>query len=152
MRDLHRKGQTMNLAITPDGPRGPRRHCAPGAVYLSSKMQIPIVAIGLGYDQPWRMKTWDQFAVPPLGCRARAILGPALQMPAELDRDGVEHYRREVEHQLNALTNVAEDWAASGGRIYGQRVSGRARARRKREVSTPPEESLATVCYPRHAA
>ncbi len=129
LRDLYRKGRYMNLAITPDGPRGPRRCCAPGAIYLSSKMQIPVIAIGLGYDRPWRATTWDRFAMPKLYCRARAIVGPALQMPPDLDRQGVEHYRGELEHQLNTLSNHAEDWAASGQRMRGQRRGSRAYAK-----------------------
>jgi lysophospholipid acyltransferase (LPLAT)-like uncharacterized protein len=133
LRDLYRKGQYMNLAITPDGPRGPRRRCAPGAIYLSSKMQIPIVAVGLGYNHPLRMRTWDQFALPPLYGRGRAILGPALQMPPELDRDGVEHYRCEVEHQLNTLTGLAEDWANSGKTMVGQQIGGR-KFKKKRPI------------------
>lgn len=145
LRDLYRKGRYMNLAITPDGPRGPRRHCAPGAIYLSSKMQIPVISIGLGYDRPWRMKTWDQFAIPRHSCRARAIVGPALQMPADLDREGVEHYRREVEYQLNTLSTVAEEWAASGHRMRGQQRGGRAYAG---QLKIPLAGAPATTSHP----
>ena len=152
LRDLHRKGQTMNLAITPDGPRGPRRQCAPGAIYLSSKMQIPIVPIGLGYDQPWRMNTWDSFAIPNLFCRGRVILGPALQMPAELDRAGVEHYRQELEGQLNQLTTLAETWAATGGRLAGQHVGKRVRAPRKRNSPSSAMPPTLLACSQREAA
>lgn len=144
LRDLHRKGRTMNLAITPDGPRGPRRCAAQGAVYLSSKMQIPVIPIGLGYDRPWRMNTWDRFAVPRLGSRARAIVGPALHMPAELDRKGVEHYRSELEHQLNTLSNLAEDWAWSGQRMRGQRVGYRAYAGQLPAVESTLQRQAAT--------
>ncbi len=38
LRELLRKSQQMNLAITPDGPRGPRRVLAQGPIYLSSKL------------------------------------------------------------------------------------------------------------------
>jgi lysophospholipid acyltransferase (LPLAT)-like uncharacterized protein len=149
LRDLHRKGQYLNLAITPDGPRGPRRRCAPGAIYLSSKMQIPIVPIGMGYNDPVRMRTWDRFAIPPLWGRGRAIIGPALQMPRELDREGVEHYRREVESQINQLSNLAEEWASSGGRLCGQAVGRRERAKNRPSPSDAPSPD---ACYPRAAA
>jgi lysophospholipid acyltransferase (LPLAT)-like uncharacterized protein len=131
LRDLYRKGQYLNLAITPDGPRGPRRRLAPGAIFLSSKMQIPLVMIGLGYDRPWRMRTWDRFAVPPLYGQARAVIGPAIQIPPALERAGVEHYRSEMETMLNRFTTLAEDWAASGERMIGEVAAGRARARRR---------------------
>ncbi len=48
LRELLDRGKGMNLAITPDGPRGPRRQMAQGAVYLSSRLQVPLVALGVG--------------------------------------------------------------------------------------------------------
>ena len=47
------QGELTHLAITPDGPRGPRRTLAQGAVYLASKLQMPLVALGIGFDRPW---------------------------------------------------------------------------------------------------
>jgi len=45
IRELLRRSQRMHLAITPDGPRGPRRRLAPGAVYLASRLGMPLVAM-----------------------------------------------------------------------------------------------------------
>jgi lysophospholipid acyltransferase (LPLAT)-like uncharacterized protein len=113
LRELERKGRHMNLAITPDGPRGPRRVLAQGPIYLSSKLGMPIVAMGFGYDKPWRMPTWDQFAVPKPYSRACGVISPAIVIPPNLDREGMEHYRVKVERLLNRLTLEAEAWAHS---------------------------------------
>ena len=121
LRELMRTSETMNLTITPDGPRGPRRRLAAGCIYASSRLGIPLIPVGLGYDRPWRSRrAWDQFAVPRLYSRARAVAGPKVQIPARLGRDGVEHYRRRVEEMLNLFTTTAEQWAASGRRLIGQ--------------------------------
>ncbi|MCA9258180.1 MAG: DUF374 domain-containing protein, partial [Planctomycetales bacterium] len=72
IRELTRCGQTRHLAITPDGPRGPRRQLAQGPVFLASRMQLPIVALGFGADRPWRANSWDRFAVPRPYSRIRA--------------------------------------------------------------------------------
>ncbi len=111
LRELLRRSGRMNLAITPDGPRGPRRKLAQGPVYLSSKLGLPIVAMGFGFADAWRMPTWDRFALPKPGTRARGVVSPAIQIPPDLDRDGLEHYRVQVE---------AEDWATSGARYLEQ--------------------------------
>jgi lysophospholipid acyltransferase (LPLAT)-like uncharacterized protein len=116
LRELVRKSQNMNLTITPDGPRGPRRELAPGPVYLASKLGLPIVAMGFGYDRPWRLATWDRHAIPRPFSRARAVVSPKIHVPADLDRSGLEHYRIEVERLLNRLTLEAEAWAESGTR------------------------------------
>lgn len=120
IRELLRRSRHMNLTITPDGPRGPRRVLAQGPVYLSSKLGLPIVCLGMGYDRPWRLRSWDRFAVPRPGTRARGVVSPALHIPANLDRDGIEHYRQHVEAVLNRLTCEAEAWAEAGTPKLGQ--------------------------------
>lgn len=120
LRQLIRAGGELNLTITPDGPRGPRRRLAAGPIYLSSRLQIPLVPAGLGYDRPWRFNTWDRFAMPRPFSRARAIGGPFIQIPPDLKRSGVEHYRQRVERLLTRLTVDAESWAETGTRREGQ--------------------------------
>jgi lysophospholipid acyltransferase (LPLAT)-like uncharacterized protein len=120
LRQLLDKSREMHLAITPDGPRGPRRQLAPGPVFLASKLGIPLVAMGVGYDRPWRARSWDRFAIPRPGSRACCILSPEVNVPSDLDRDGLEHFRLKVEQLLNGLCNDAEQWAVSGNRRAGQ--------------------------------
>jgi len=109
----------MHMAITPDGPRGPRRRLAQGAVFLASRLQLPIVPMGLGVDRPWRTPTWDRFAVPRPGSRARAVVGPEIFIPPNLDRRQIELRRLGVEHLLTQLTVEAENWAESGEQRSG---------------------------------
>jgi lysophospholipid acyltransferase (LPLAT)-like uncharacterized protein len=123
IRELLRKSRKMHLAITPDGPRGPRRRMAPGPVFLASKLGLPLVLIGFGYDRPWRTPTWDRFAIPRPYCRARSVVSPAIKVPPHLDREAQEHFRQKVEQVLNRLTREAEAWAASGTRRTGQRIA-----------------------------
>lgn len=119
LREMLRQSRHMNLTITPDGPRGPRRVLAPGPIFLASKLQMPLVLLGLGCDRPWRAGSWDRFAIPRPYSRIRAVVSPAMQLPADLDREGLEHYRRQTETLLNRLTLEAEAWAESGTRKIG---------------------------------
>jgi lysophospholipid acyltransferase (LPLAT)-like uncharacterized protein len=122
LRELERLGRHMNIAITPDGPRGPRRVLAQGAIYLSSKLGMPIVAMGFGYDRPWRLPTWDRFAIPRPYSRTCGVVSPAIVVPPDLDRDGVEHYRQKIERLLNRLSLEAQAWAEAGTPKIGQIV------------------------------
>jgi lysophospholipid acyltransferase (LPLAT)-like uncharacterized protein len=109
---LIQKGRGTSLAVATDGPRGPRRQLAQGCVYLSSRLQIPVVLIGIGYERPWRIRrAWDQFAIPRPFSRVRTILGPRIQAPPNLDREGIEQHRQWFEQRLTELTTLAEDWA-----------------------------------------
>ncbi|MEX0641711.1 MAG: lysophospholipid acyltransferase family protein [Pirellulales bacterium] len=120
VRELLRRGRNMHLTITPDGPRGPRRRLAQGPIYLSSKLGLPLVLMGFGYDRPWRLPTWDRFAVPRPGSRARAVVSGHVQIPQDLSREGIEHYRKRVERLLERLSLEAECWAQSRTTKQGQ--------------------------------
>jgi lysophospholipid acyltransferase (LPLAT)-like uncharacterized protein len=108
VRQLVKTGQHTHLALTPDGPRGPRRVVQPGVVYLAARTGLPIVPLGLAYERPWRANSWDRFALPRPFSRSRAVTGPAIRVPADLERDGWEAYRAQVEAALHHATQVAE--------------------------------------------
>ena len=139
LRALFRKSRTMNLAITPDGPRGPRRELASGCIYAASKLGAPLVPFGIGYDRPWRLSTWDRFAVPRPYSRARIVVGPRTWIPGNLDRDGIETHRQAVERLLCDLTDEAEHWAARGHRRDGQMVLRPLCAALRSASRTPPD-------------
>ena len=111
-----RKSQHMNLTITPDGPRGPRGSW-PRARSIVVEAGMPLVAMGLGYDRPWRMEVGPVRRAAPFS-RARAF-GPPMTIPPNLDRDGIEHYRQHVERLLNRLTakpKPGRPWGAASSR------------------------------------
>jgi lysophospholipid acyltransferase (LPLAT)-like uncharacterized protein len=118
--ELSDRSRRQHLTMTPDGPRGPRRRLAQGPIYLASRLQLPLVVMGFGYERPWRARSWDRFAVPRPFSRARAVIGPPLMLPAELNRAALEQTRCRVEHLLNGLTQEAEAWAAAGTRKAGE--------------------------------
>ena len=137
IRELLAKSRSMHLTITPDGPRGPRRHLAPGCVYLASKLEMPLVVMGFGYDRPWRVRNaWDQFAIPRPHSRARAVTSGEIFVPPNLEREELEYFRRKIERLLNRLTREAEAWAASETSKIGQRNLERRGAPLKKEVSS----------------
>jgi lysophospholipid acyltransferase (LPLAT)-like uncharacterized protein len=62
MVDELRRGN--EIAVTPDGPRGPRRTFASGAVVAAQRAGVPIVAVGAAVDRAWRLGSWDAFVIP----------------------------------------------------------------------------------------
>jgi lysophospholipid acyltransferase (LPLAT)-like uncharacterized protein len=122
LKSLLEKGSGLNLAITPDGPRGPRRKLAAGCIYLSSRLQIPLICMGAGYDRPWRYRrAWDHFAIPKPFSRARVVTSPRLQIPPDLERDDIEAHRVWVENTLNQLCDTADDWACGKIQLEGEK-------------------------------
>ena len=56
--------QGLTVAITPDGPRGPRHSIADGIVAIAQKKNLPIVVYRYKASRFWEMKSWDRFVVP----------------------------------------------------------------------------------------
>jgi lysophospholipid acyltransferase (LPLAT)-like uncharacterized protein len=122
LRELAGRAERENLTITPDGPRGPRRRLAPGCIFLASTMRIPIVAMGFGYERPWRLGTWDRFAIPRPWSRARSVVSRAIQVPTDLSRDDLERQRVGLERLLVHLSDDAEAWAGSRAHRAGEKL------------------------------
>jgi lysophospholipid acyltransferase (LPLAT)-like uncharacterized protein len=112
-RILRDNGRT-HLAVTPDGPRGPRRRLHPGIVYLAARTGMPIVPGGIGYDRPWRLKSWDRFAIPRPWTRATCVTAPPVVVPAGAAGEGLEPYRLRAEEALLDVSAIAERWAETG--------------------------------------
>jgi len=56
--------KNRDLAITPDGPKGPRHSVADGIVLISKKKNVPIVTLNCKPSSYWQMKSWDKFVIP----------------------------------------------------------------------------------------
>ena len=111
---LDRNAGCRHLAVTVDGPRGPRRVVQPGVVYAASRCGMELYPVGVGYQRVWRARSWDRFAVPKPGCRAKLLLGAPLAVPAGLGTAGLDQYRRWLQAELDRLTAAAQTWAETG--------------------------------------
>jgi lysophospholipid acyltransferase (LPLAT)-like uncharacterized protein len=54
----------IDVAITPDGPRGPVYEPSPGLLRLAVKTGIPVMAIRVDYERYWEVRSWDKFRIP----------------------------------------------------------------------------------------
>jgi lysophospholipid acyltransferase (LPLAT)-like uncharacterized protein len=114
VRRMLRLGKTGHLAITPDGPRGPRRRVKPGVVYLAAGTGLPVVPFGIAFRGVWRMRSWDRFAVPHPWGAAWCVTADPIRVPEGLEKAGIEEFRRRVEQELERVTEAAEEWASWG--------------------------------------
>ncbi len=118
---FRKEHQNSSLVVTPDGPKGPRRVLSTGCIQLASLLRMPIVPVGMGFHRPYRANSWDRFAIPRLGSRARLVLGPKVLIPRGLDHSGIESFRNWMELTLHQLTSEAEHWAEDGSTRLGER-------------------------------
>jgi len=93
-----------DLAITPDGPRGPIYTVQPGALALAQLTGLPLVPISYHLSWKFCLKSWDRFQIPlPFG-RTTVKIGEPLRVPREASDEQRELLRQEFEQRLRDLT------------------------------------------------
>lgn len=100
--DLARQGH--DLAVTPDGPRGPRYCVQPGVIALAQYAGLPIVPVSYRLSRRHELRSWDRFQIPLPLARCEVILGPALRVPRRLTEAARAEFRAELESRLRAIT------------------------------------------------
>lgn len=105
-----RAGQS--LAITPDGPRGPRQTLQPGVITAAQITGLPIVPLACGASRAWWPGSWDRFCVPKPFARVQVLYGEPRHVPRDADADELERLARELERDMNAMIERAD---AHGG-------------------------------------
>ncbi|MEE9201345.1 MAG: lysophospholipid acyltransferase family protein [Candidatus Brocadiales bacterium] len=101
------------LAITPDGPRGPKEVVQPGVIFMAKKTGLPILPVSSGFSNCWRMRSWDGFRIPRPFSKVIIAVGEPITVPPDAGEEEMERYRQVLEDTLNALAADAE--AAAGG-------------------------------------
>ncbi len=99
---LARRG--YDLAVTPDGPRGPRYEVKPGVIALAQHTGVPILPISYHLTRRLQLRSWDGFLIPlPFG-RCHIRVGPVMPIPQDLDEAERNRLALELQTNLRALT------------------------------------------------
>ena len=96
------------VAISPDGPRGPRMRVQPGIIALARLSGAPIVPITFGVSRRAVANSWDRFVIALPFSRGVYVWGPPLHVAADADDSARERARIILEERLNALTAEAD--------------------------------------------
>lgn len=109
-----------DLAVTPDGPKGPPRRLKPGVLLAAQRSGAPLIPVAPGARRAWRLNSWDRFLVPWPLARVEVHYGEPVHVGRELDGEGLECLARQLEDELNHLTDRVDrenpDPARPGGR------------------------------------
>ena len=74
------------VAITPDGPRGPARKYAPGALIAAQRSGAAILPVVAVADKAWRLRSWDEFMIPKPFARVTVAYGDPVAVLAATPR------------------------------------------------------------------
>jgi len=98
-----------DVAIVPDGPRGPAEQLQPGVVTLAVLTGAPVVPVAVGAWPSRRLHSWDRFLVPWPFARCVLVLGTPVHVERTADR---ERAGKELERALAEVTARADALAA----------------------------------------
>jgi lysophospholipid acyltransferase (LPLAT)-like uncharacterized protein len=94
----------LNLAITPDGPRGPRYTVQDGAVLLAQITGFPIIPVSYHAHWKWTVKSWDRFQIPFPFSRCEIVYDSPIRIPRVLSDAEREQARRNLEDRMKAIS------------------------------------------------
>lgn len=68
IQSINRLQNGSDVAITPDGPKGPLYSIENGIVAMAQKAESSIVVVRAEFSKYWELKTWDKMRIPkPFG-------------------------------------------------------------------------------------
>ncbi|MSR65902.1 MAG: DUF374 domain-containing protein [Pedosphaera sp.] len=92
----------LDLAITPDGPRGPRHQVQAGAIVLAQVTGLAIVPVSITLPWKFELRSWDRFQIPvPFG-KCIVTVGDPIRVSRDATDEERERHRQEVENQMSA--------------------------------------------------
>ena len=83
-----------DLAITPDGPRGPAKSFAAGALVVAQRTGAPMVPVAVSASRGWRLKSWDRFLIPKPFARVHIAYGDLVSIQPGDVRDAADEADR----------------------------------------------------------
>jgi lysophospholipid acyltransferase (LPLAT)-like uncharacterized protein len=118
---LAKAREGLDVAITPDGPRGPARSVKRGIFFLAEKARSPIVPLAVAARPSRRLSSWDRFIVPLPFSRVAVVFGEPIE-PREDSPLGEKSLA--LAEELKRLEAAAEALLGAPGASAPPAVSG----------------------------
>ena len=93
-----------DLAITPDGPRGPCYTVREGVIATAQLTGLTIVPAAYRLNWKIRLKSWDRFQIPLPFARCDITTGKVMRVPREATEAERETLRQQLEAEMRAIT------------------------------------------------
>jgi lysophospholipid acyltransferase (LPLAT)-like uncharacterized protein len=93
-----------DLAITPDGPRGPRYEAQDGVIVTAQITGLPILPASYHLNWKIRLNSWDGFQIPLPFARCNVVFGNPIAVPRDISDDERESLRKQLEQTLREIS------------------------------------------------
>ncbi|MCP4633818.1 MAG: lysophospholipid acyltransferase family protein [candidate division Zixibacteria bacterium] len=113
-REFSKDESINDLALTPDGPRGPKMIAQPGAVYIASRGGFYLIPIAVDASSKWELNSWDSFVIPKPFCRLKVLAGEPILLDKGLNGSKINEYSKILEKKINELSGILRDELING--------------------------------------
>ncbi len=103
-----------DIALVPDGPRGPRCQVQIGVIELAKLTGRPVIPMTFSASRKKMFNTWDRFLLPYPFSKGVFIWGEPVYVDPDGDRTHMEERRALLERRLNELTEQADHYYDRG--------------------------------------
>ena len=100
-----------SVAITPDGPRGPRHNFKAGAVVTAKKTGIPLILAGVGFKRKKFLSNWDKFEIPYFFTTAKIVYSDLVYVNSNLTFEETSAVISSCNAELNKLQEQAQNFS-----------------------------------------
>lgn len=107
MREMIRALKESDIAITPDGPRGPKYVVQDGVIALARLTGRPIIPLTFGSSKKKVFASWDAFNLPYPFSRGAFLWGEPVYVAKEA---GLEEKKKELEAKLREMTDFVDEY------------------------------------------
>ncbi len=97
-----------DVAITPDGPRGPGMKAQMGAVQIARTTGLPIIPMTFSASKKKTFKSWDSFILPHPFSRGVFICAEPIRVERDAGAEEMEEARKRLEETLCRITAEAD--------------------------------------------
>lgn len=96
-----------SVAVTPDGPKGPRFKFKAGAVITAKKSGIPLVLVAAGIKRKRILNSWDHFEIPKLFSEVNIFFYGPIFIDSKLSYEDTSKVIKDCENTLSELSSKA---------------------------------------------
>ncbi len=100
--------ERVSVAISPDGPRGPRMRVSLGIIQAARLSGAPILPCMYATSRRKVLGSWDRFILSLPFARSVFVWGEPFYVPRDISDDQVETIRTDLETRMNALADQAD--------------------------------------------
>lgn len=101
---IHEIEKGNDVAVTPDGPRGPRHIVQSGIIALASITGCPIVPVGYKVCHRKILNTWDRFIIPYPFTRGVFTVANPIYIPKDISDSEKEEMRQKLQRVLLSIS------------------------------------------------